>query len=194
MGRYNGDQGKYTCLPDIYPPSQPIHGRDTGHAVGPPPPTAPPPPGPHRLQMGHRPQPPPPGHVVGHGHMHHASIPSGRQPPHAHVQAMPKPPPPPMYTPDHMVSNGARYPQPPPPPPEMGPSSGSYSAAVPQNAGMQHKPLPAGQPTSVPIEKVIDDISVMGFSREEVRSVLRELTAQGKAVDMNIVLDRLGAR
>jgi hypothetical protein len=188
MGRYNGDQGKYTCLPDIYPPSQPMHGRDTGHTVVPPPP-----PGPHHLQMGHRPQPPPPGHVVGHGYMHNASIPLGRQPPHAQVQAMPKPPPPPMYT-DHVVSNGAPYPQPPPPPPDMGPPSGSYSAGVPQNAGMQHKPMSAGQPTSVPIEKVIDDISVMGFSREEVRSVLRELTAQGKAVDMNIVLDRLGAR
>ncbi|MCP3877148.1 MAG: UBA-like domain-containing protein, partial [Sulfitobacter sp.] len=43
----------------------------------------------------------------------------------------------------------------------------------------------------VPIERVIDDIAVMGFSREEVRNVLRELTAQGKPVDMNCVLDRL---
>jgi hypothetical protein len=45
----------------------------------------------------------------------------------------------------------------------------------------------------VPVEKVIDDIAVMGFSREEVRNVLRELNAQGKPVDMNVVLDRLGA-
>jgi hypothetical protein len=46
----------------------------------------------------------------------------------------------------------------------------------------------------VPIEQVIDDVAVMGFSREEVRGVLQELMAQGKNVDLNQVLDRLGAR
>lgn len=194
MGRYNGgygDQGKYTCLPDIYPPSQPIHGRDN-MPVGPPPVVDPPrtgpvlPPPPHNVQMGHRPQPPS-GHVV--GHMHPSMSTDRRQPPPppppTQSQTMPKPPPPPVYH-NHMIPSEAGY-----PPPNMGPS---YSAGAPQHAGAPEKPVPGGQPTSVPIEKVIDDISVMGFSREEVRNVLRELTAQGKAVDMNIVLDRLGAR
>ena len=41
---------------------------------------------------------------------------------------------------------------------------------------------------------MIDDVVVMGFSRDEVRAVLRELTEAGQAVDFNVVLDRLGAR
>jgi hypothetical protein len=49
-------------------------------------------------------------------------------------------------------------------------------------------------PQSVPIEKVIDDVAVMGFSRAQVREVLQELAAEGKSVDLNVVLDRLGAR
>ena len=76
-------------------------------------------------------------------------------------------------------------------------SSSGYEnrmAAAPQGAASRSQPTAPTKPTSVPIEKVIDDISIMGFSREEVRNVLRELTAQGKPVDMNIVLDRLGAR
>lgn len=51
-----------------------------------------------------------------------------------------------------------------------------------------------GQQAAVPLEKVIDDVAVMGFSREHVRSVLQELMAQGKSIDLNVVLDRLGAR
>lgn len=51
---------------------------------------------------------------------------------------------------------------------------------------------PAGR--GVPIEKVIDDVAVMGFSREEVRRVLNQLMESGQAVDLNVVLDRLGAR
>lgn len=47
---------------------------------------------------------------------------------------------------------------------------------------------------AVPIEKVIDDVAVMGFSREEVRRVLKQLMESGQSVDLNVVLDRLGAR
>ncbi len=46
----------------------------------------------------------------------------------------------------------------------------------------------------MPIERVVDDVAAMGFSRSEVRAVLRELMDQGQAVDLNVVLDRLGAR
>eukprot|EP00889_Picochlorum_renovo_P007551 jgi/Picre1/34581/NNA_002049.t1 len=79
-------------------------------------------------------------------------------------------------------------------------TSGSYTPGYqpapptgPPPPVQQHQ-QPSSSSGSVPIEKVIDDIAIMGFSREEVRNVLRELTAQGKSVDMNIVLDRLGAR
>ncbi|KDD73112.1 hypothetical protein H632_c2524p0, partial [Helicosporidium sp. ATCC 50920] len=49
------------------------------------------------------------------------------------------------------------------------------------------------QPETVPIEKVIDDVAVMGFSREDVRRVLRQLAESGQSVDLNVVLDKLGA-
>ena len=52
----------------------------------------------------------------------------------------------------------------------------------------------SGPPRGVPIEKVIDDVAVMGFSRDQVRGVLQELAAEGKSVDLNVVLDRLGVR
>jgi hypothetical protein len=39
--------------------------------------------------------------------------------------------------------------------------------------------------------QVIDDVCHMGFSRQDVRSAVTELTEKGQAVDLNIVLDRL---
>ncbi len=93
---------------------------------------------------------------------------------------------------------------PPPPPPPPPPSTLPVRQYVPPPQPFQHVSPPQAavrtqtavappppQQAGVPVELVIDDIAVMGFSREEVRSVLRELTAQGKPVDMNIVLDRL---
>ena len=43
----------------------------------------------------------------------------------------------------------------------------------------------------VPIDKVIEDVSNMGFSRDEVRAVIRSLTDNGQTVDLNQVIDRL---
>ena len=91
-----------------------------------------------------------------------------------------------LYTGQPSVNGGASY------------AAQPYATYQPTLTGppppaQQHQ-QPASSSGSVPIEKVIDDIAIMGFSREEVRNVLRELTAQGKSVDMNIVLDRLGAR
>ncbi len=50
-----------------------------------------------------------------------------------------------------------------------------------------------GQPQTytVPLEKVIDDIVNMGFSRHEVRGVVTKLMESGQSIDLNIVLDRL---
>ena len=98
---------------------------------------------------------------------------------------VPPPPPeqrPPRRAPHQDLSIPASHHMPPPPP------------VRPQMQHVQHLPSQHAQQGSVvPVERVIDDIAVMGFSREEVRNVLRELTAQGKPVDMNVVLDRLGA-
>ena len=41
------------------------------------------------------------------------------------------------------------------------------------------------------MDKVVDDFSNMGFTREQVRGVIRELQESGKGVDLNLVLDRL---
>ena len=123
--------------------------------------------------------------------------------------AMPPPPPPPPppargYVPPGPAREVA---PPPPPPPGHVPPPPSYRP-LPSPQRPLHHPQYQGQPphqqqfheqqqqpssSAVPVERVIDDIAVMGFSREEVRNVLRELTAQGRPVDMNVVLDRLGA-
>lgn len=49
----------------------------------------------------------------------------------------------------------------------------------------------AGGTKTVPLERVIDDVSAMGFSRGDVRAAVASLMAQGQSVDLNVVLDRL---
>ncbi|WPT12424.1 hypothetical protein PSENEW3_00003563 [Picochlorum sp. SENEW3] len=149
---------------------------------GPPPPPHPP--------AGRGPPPPPGPHPVSSS----SYAAPGGQP---HGQGLRVPPPP--VTHDGMHSHSTLYTGQP-----SATTSGSYAPAYttayqpapptgPPPPAQQHQ-HPSSSTGSVPIEKVIDDIAIMGFSREEVRNVLRELTAQGKSVDMNIVLDRLGAR
>lgn len=99
---------------------------------------------------------------------------------------MPPPPPPPPPPPVSQTSY-----RPPPPPSDYQPSH--RQPPPPNPPPPPRQPPPPHQPSAVPVERVIDDIAVMGFSREEVRNVLREMAAQGKPVDMNVVLDRLGA-
>ena len=43
----------------------------------------------------------------------------------------------------------------------------------------------------LPLERVIDDVASMGFSRREVREVVLEMMQSGQAVDLNVVVDRL---
>lgn len=50
---------------------------------------------------------------------------------------------------------------------------------------------PQAQTHTVPLEKVIDDIVNMGFSRHEVRGIVTKLMESGQSIDLNIVLDRL---
>ena len=43
----------------------------------------------------------------------------------------------------------------------------------------------------LPLERVIDDVASMGFSRREVKEVVLEMMHSGQAVDLNVVVDRL---
>ncbi|KAL1538533.1 L-tryptophan--pyruvate aminotransferase [Salvia divinorum] len=48
-----------------------------------------------------------------------------------------------------------------------------------------------GSGNRAPIDDVVDRVTNMGFSREQVRATVRKLTESGQAVDLNIVLDKL---
>ena len=67
---------------------------------------------------------------------------------------------------------------PPPPPPPQVPMQQAAAAGQPGTK-------------AVPLERVIDDVSSMGFSRGDVRAAVASLMAQGQSVDLNVVLDRL---
>uniref|UniRef100_A0A7N0T534 UBA domain-containing protein n=1 Tax=Kalanchoe fedtschenkoi TaxID=63787 RepID=A0A7N0T534_KALFE len=43
----------------------------------------------------------------------------------------------------------------------------------------------------VPVDDVVDKVTSMGFSREQVRATVRRLTENGQSVDLNVVLDKL---
>ena len=43
----------------------------------------------------------------------------------------------------------------------------------------------------LPLERVIDDVASMGFSRREVRELVLDMMQSGQAVDLNVVVDRL---
>ncbi|XP_075099932.1 uncharacterized protein LOC107777627 [Nicotiana tabacum] len=45
--------------------------------------------------------------------------------------------------------------------------------------------------TRVPIDDVVDKVTNMGFSRDQVRATVRRLTENGQSVDLNVVLDKL---
>ena len=170
--------------PPVPPPVAPV----VSHSMPPPPPPA-------QQPMVHHPHPPPPPVMApqqGMGMHYAAHQPQSNTSTTSNHYAMSvnhiRPPPPSMpstsyhgYTAPHELDQSHMY----------------GSAAMERASHQRLHDEDAGQRSAaaaVPIEKVIDDISVMGFSREEVRNVLRELKAQGKPIDMNIVLDRLGAR
>lgn len=73
----------------------------------------------------------------------------------------------------------------PPPPPQTAP----YGAPPPPG------PPPGAPPTlsssRVPVDKVVEDVAAMGFSRGDVRGVVKDLLDEGRQVDLNVVLDKL---
>jgi UBA-like domain (DUF1421) len=49
----------------------------------------------------------------------------------------------------------------------------------------------SGSGNRVPLDDVVEKVSMMGFSRDQVRATVRKLTDNGQNVDLNIVLDTL---
>lgn len=65
---------------------------------------------------------------------------------------------------------------------------------APAPAAAQGPPggAPPGMTSShMPIDKVVEDVAAMGFSRDKVRAVVRKLTENGQSVDLNVVIDKL---
>ena len=134
---------------------------------------APPPP----LDRGYPPHPPPhypppPGGAGGAGGAppHHigGAIPHGGGPPPHHGGG------PPFHA-----------------PPVGPPAGGGYGAPFPA-------PGPRAGPASietrnmkVSMDKIVDDFANMGFTRDQIVGVIRELQDSGQGVDLNVVLDRL---
>ena len=77
----------------------------------------------------------------------------------------------------------------PPPPQQLAPA---YPAGPPPGAP---GPPPGAPPqlssSRMPVDKVVDDVAAMGFSRGDVRGVVKALMDEGRQVDLNVVLDKL---
>lgn len=84
------------------------------------------------------------------------------------------------------------------------PSSFSSSTAATGGGNYNRLPtaqiLPQAQPAGssgsntgnrVPVDDIVDKVSTMGFSRDQVRAAVRKLTENGQSVDLNVVLDKL---
>merc|ERR1719482_2131070 len=81
---------------------------------------------------------------------------------------------------------------PPPPPQQQQQPAPAYHAGPPPGAP---GPPPGAPPqlssSRMPVDKVVDDVAAMGFSRGDVRGVVKQLMDEGRQVDLNVVLDKL---
>ncbi|KAF9605326.1 hypothetical protein IFM89_015981 [Coptis chinensis] len=98
----------------------------------------------------------------------------------------------------HFSSSTMKQPQLPSSP--SAPSGGSYPHlptaqilphALPTASNVGGGSNSSGTGNRVPIDDVVDKVSTMGFSREQVRATVRKLTENGQSVDLNVVLDKL---
>uniref|UniRef100_A0A5B6Z8F3 DUF1421 domain-containing protein n=1 Tax=Davidia involucrata TaxID=16924 RepID=A0A5B6Z8F3_DAVIN len=80
-------------------------------------------------------------------------------------------------------SGGSSYPQ--------LPTARMLPHALPTASGMGSGSGSAGTGNRVPIDDVVDRVTNMGFSRDQVRATVRKLTESGQSVDLNVVLDKL---
>ncbi|KAI8019773.1 hypothetical protein LOK49_LG04G03622 [Camellia lanceoleosa] len=63
--------------------------------------------------------------------------------------------------------------------------------ALPTASGVGGGSGSSGSGNRVPIDDVVDKVTGMGFTRDQVRATVRKLTENGQAVDLNVVLDKL---
>ncbi|GFY87219.1 basic salivary proline-rich-like protein [Actinidia rufa] len=63
--------------------------------------------------------------------------------------------------------------------------------ALPTASGVGGGSGSPGTGNRVPIDDVVDKVTNMGFSRDQVRATVRKLTENGQSVDLNVVLDKL---
>uniref|UniRef100_J3M4C4 DUF1421 domain-containing protein n=2 Tax=Oryza brachyantha TaxID=4533 RepID=J3M4C4_ORYBR len=98
-------------------------------------------------------------------------------------------------SPSHRGNAGMKSPSPFTPTGASSGASGNYgrlptAQMLPQAAPVSSTPG-ASSGNRVPIDDVVDKVATMGFSREEVRAAVRQLTESGQNVDLNVVLDKL---
>lgn len=212
-----GRHGTEPTIPAQTPPAPSIPA--AAHAVGMPitPVTAPSPYGAHpTYPAGPPPAQAPPPHA---SNAPPSAGPAHPAPPMPQMPPLPVSIPQAMGAPDMGSHYGAGGPPPPPPPPSnmggyppsgmglppqlsapggMGPGYHPHAAhhapvtGPPQRARNPAAPASLqNQSMKVSMEKVVDDFANMGFTRDQVRGVIRELTEAGQGVDLNVVLDRL---
>ncbi|CAK9176151.1 unnamed protein product [Ilex paraguariensis] len=80
-------------------------------------------------------------------------------------------------------SGGSSYPQ--------LPTARILPHALPTASGVGGGSGSTGSGNRVPIDDVVDKVTHMGFSRDQVRAAVRKLTENGQSVDLNVVLDKL---
>ncbi|CAI9752626.1 unnamed protein product [Fraxinus pennsylvanica] len=80
-------------------------------------------------------------------------------------------------------SGGSGYPQ--------LPTARILPQALPTASGVGGGSGSTGNGNRVPVDDVVDRVTSMGFSRDQVRATVRKLTESGQSVDLNIVLDKL---
>lgn len=83
----------------------------------------------------------------------------------------------------HSSGSGGNYPQ--------LPTARVLPQAIPTASAVGGGASSGGSGNRVPIDDVIDKVTLMGFSREQVKGTVRKLTENGQPVDLNVVLDKL---
>ncbi|KAF6988495.1 hypothetical protein CFC21_006021 [Triticum aestivum] len=98
-------------------------------------------------------------------------------------------------SPSHRGNAGMNSPSPFAPTGASSAGSGNYgklptAQILPQAAPVSSTPS-ASSGSRVAVDDVVDKVSTMGFSKEQVRATVRRLTENGQNVDLNVVLDKL---
>ncbi|KAA8530208.1 hypothetical protein F0562_004917 [Nyssa sinensis] len=88
-----------------------------------------------------------------------------------------------LSSPTTAKSDGSGYPQ--------LPTARILPHALPSAPGVGSRSAAAGTGNRVPIDDVVDKVTNMGFSRDQVKATVRKLTENGQSVDLNVVLDKL---